>query len=144
MEIRPMNFSRRLISASLCVAFTLAVSVTIGCQKEAPAPPPPKSEPAPPPPFVAPADGKATLDQVKRYALARQSISEINGAYLDSLEGMGPDARPAVLKAMETAKDVTARKYGLNGFAEYQWLSESASENPENKPLFTEAGLLIP
>src|SRR4051794_35642493 len=77
---------------------------------------------APSSPFQPPADGLLKSAQVKRFLLAHQALLKINEMYLDRLDGASPEKRRAILGAMDSARDKAARKFGLDGYAEYRWI----------------------
>lgn len=102
--------------------------------------PPPE---AAPPLFQPPADGLLKPAQVKKFLLAHQALLKINEMYLDRLDAAGAENRRAVLDAMDLARDKAARKFGLNGYAEYKWILEEAPRNPENVRLLQRAGVFV-
>jgi hypothetical protein len=90
---------------------------------------PPEAAPSP---FQPPVDGLLKPGQVKKFLLAHQALLKINEMYLDRLDGASAENRRAILGAMDLARDKAARKFGLNGYAEYRWILEDAPRNPEN------------
>jgi len=98
--------------------------------------------PAPEPsPFSPPADGLLKPAQAKSFLLAHQALVKVNEIFLDRLETAGPEARKEILSSLERARDKAARKYGLNGYAEYRWILEEAPRHPENAALLRQAGV---
>ena len=112
------------------------VAFIFACGKKDPAPvakdQPVEAVPLEPQAFLPPEDGLLTEDQVRRFILAHQAMTEINGVYLDKLVGAPAERQRLVYQALDLARDKVTRKFGLNGFAEYRWILEDAPRRAEN------------
>jgi hypothetical protein len=105
----------------------------MGCAKEEPPPPPEAAETrAEAGPFSPPEDGLLTEEQVQSFLLAHEALLRINDLYLDSLLSAPPARQRALQQALDLGREVAARKFGLNGYAEYRWILEEAPRHPEN------------
>ena len=94
-------------------------------------------------PFTPPEDGLLNPEKIREYSLAHQALIQVSQIYLDSLQLATPDQAKEILKELEIAKDKAVRKYGLNGYAEYEWILNEASKLPENAKLLADAKILV-
>lgn len=115
---------------------SLAGLLLLACAKEEPPPPVPQTvdtaaETAAP--FAPPEDGLLAEEQARRFVTAHRAMTEVNAVYLDSLAVAPPETRRSINQAMDIAREKVARRYGLNGYAEYRWILEVAPRREENR-----------
>jgi hypothetical protein len=84
-------------------------------------------------PFVPPEDGLLSEEQARNFVSAHRAMAAVNAVYLDSLIGATPETQRSINQAMDIAREKVARRYGLNGYAEYRWILEVAPSREENR-----------
>jgi hypothetical protein len=114
----------------------IAVLLFGACDKEEPPPPlpqPMETVAEASAPFVPSEDGLLSEEQARNFVTAHRAMAEVNAVYLDSLVGAPPETQRSINQAMDIAREKVARRYGLNGYAEYRWILEVAPRREENR-----------
>lgn len=120
---------------SLVALCQIALLGLMACAKEETQPQTqviPAEVPTSPKTFTPPEDGLLTEDQARGFLLAHEALLVVNDLYLDSLVQVPPARQRGVQQALDLARDIVARKFGLAGYAEYRWILEDAPRRPEN------------
>jgi hypothetical protein len=125
-------------------AICIAALSLIACNKQEATVTPAESKPVTIPLFSAPEDGIITVSMASRYAKARAEMVEVNTRLLDSLGVSAPERKTIFSDALEMAGEKVARRHGLRGLAEYQWIQNQAAALPQNRETLAQAGIVIP
>jgi hypothetical protein len=121
----------------------LAISL-LACHKEEATVTPAVPKPVTIPLFSPPEDGLITSRMATGYAKARAEMVEVNAHLLDSLGASSEERKGVFADALEMACEKVARRHGLRGSAEYQWIQDHATALPQNREALAQVGILIP
>lgn len=123
---------------------SFAALALLACNKQEATVTPAEPKPVTIPLFSAPEDGVITASMASRYAKARAEMVEVNTRLLDSLGVSTPERKAVFSGALEMACEKVARRHGLRGLAEYQWIQNQAATSPQNRETLAQAGIVIP
>lgn len=93
------------------------------------------------PEFTAPGSSQIGEDKAKLYVKASAALLELGVSWSERIDNANNDEKIQILNAYNVARDQLCARIGLAGFAEYEWLSTVALEDPANKAVFEAAGL---
>lgn len=105
----------------------------------------PQSQPIVPVlPFTAPAKSVITVEKAAIYAKASNGLVELGAKWSERIDGAKDFEKIQVLNAYNVARDQLCARAGLQGgIAEFDWITNVAMKNPENKLAFEKAGFKI-
>ena len=67
----------------------------------------------------------------------------IGAKWSEEIEKATDQEKLKILNAYNLAREQVCAKVGLAGLAEYQWLAEVATKNPQNEAVLKEAGFRL-
>ncbi|SIO34324.1 hypothetical protein [Fibrobacter sp. UWB11] len=105
----------------------------------------PQSQPIVPVlPFTAPAKSVITVEKALIYAKASNGLVELGAKWSERIDNSKDYEKIQVLNAYNVARDQLCARAGLQGgIAEYDWITNVALKNPENKLAFEKAGFKV-
>jgi hypothetical protein len=105
----------------------------------------PKSQPVVPVlPFMAPAKSVITVEKANVYAKASNGLIELGVRWSERIDNAKDFEKVQILNAYNVARDQLCARAGLQGgIAEYDWITNVAMKNPENKEVFEKAGFKV-
>lgn len=92
---------------------------------------------APPPQTVI------TIEKAKQFVDASAGLLLIGAKWSEEIEKATDQEKLKILNAYNLAREQVCAKVGLAGLAEYQWLAEVATKNPQNEAVLKEAGFRL-
>ena len=105
----------------------------------------PKSQPVVPVlPFTPPAKSVITVEKANVYAKASNGLIELGVRWSQRIDNEKYFEKVQILNAYNVARDQLCARAGLQGgIAEYDWITNVAMRNPENKLAFEKAGFKV-
>jgi len=95
-------------------------------------------------PFTAPAKSIITVEKANVYAKASNGLIELGVRWSERIDNAKDFEKVQILNAYNVARDQLCARAGLQGgIAEYDWITNVAMKNPENKLAFEKAGFKI-
>ena len=95
-------------------------------------------------PFTAPSKSNITADKASAYAKASNGLVELGVKWSEKIDKAKDFEKVQILNAYNVARDQLCARAGLQGgIAEYNWITEVAMRNPENKAVFEQAGFKV-
>ena len=95
-------------------------------------------------PFTAPAKSNITVDKANVYAKASNGLVELGITWSERIDNAKDFEKVQILNAYNVARDQLCARAGLQGgIAEYDWITNVALKNPENKSVFEKAGFKV-
>ena len=95
-------------------------------------------------PFTAPAKSIITVEKANVYAKASNGLLELGVRWSERIDNAKDFEKVQILNAYNVARDQLCARAGLQGgIAEYDWITNVAMKNPENKLAFEKAGFKI-
>lgn len=84
-----------------------------------------------------------TLEKAKKFVDASAGLVLIGAKWSEEIEKATDQEKLKILNAYNLAREQVCAKVGLAGLAEYQWLAEVATKNPQNEAVLKEAGFRL-
>ena len=105
----------------------------------------PQSQPIVPVlPFTAPAKSTSTVERALIYAKASNGLVELGVKWSERIDNAKDFEKIQILNAYNVARDQLCARAGLQGgIAEFDWITNVAMKNPDNKLAFEKAGFKI-
>lgn len=105
----------------------------------------PQSQPIVPVlPFTAPAKSNITVEKAITYAKASNGLVELGVMWSGKIDNAKDFEKIQILNAYNVARDQLCTRAGLQGgIAEFDWITNVAMKNPENKLAFEKAGFKV-
>ena len=95
-------------------------------------------------PFTAPAKSTITVEKANLYAKASNGLVELAVKWSERIDKAKDTEKLQILNAYNVARDQLCIRAGLkSGIDEYNWITNVAMKNPENKAAFEKAGFKI-
>ena len=95
-------------------------------------------------PFTAPSKSNIAADKANAYAKASNGLVELGVKWSEKIDKAKDFEKVQILNAYNVARDQLCARAGLQGgIAEYNWITEVAMRNPENKAVFEQAGFKV-
>ena len=95
-------------------------------------------------PFTAPSKSAITVEKANAYAKASNGLVELGVKWSEKIDKAKDFEKVQILNAYNVARDQLCARAGLQGgIAEYDWITEVAMKNPENKAVFEQAGFKV-
>lgn len=95
-------------------------------------------------PFTAPAKSTITIEKANFYAKASNGLVELAIKWSERIDKAKDFEKVQILNAYNVARDQLCIRAGLkSGIDEYNWITNVAMKNPENKSVFEKAGFKI-
>ena len=95
-------------------------------------------------PFTAPAKSTITIEKASVYAKASNGLIELGVRWSERIDNAKDFEKVQILNAYNIARDQLCARAGLQGgIAEYDWITNVAMKNPENKLAFEKAGFKV-
>ena len=95
-------------------------------------------------PFTAPAKSNITVEKANVYAKASNGLVELGIKWSERIDNAKDFEKVQILNAYNVARDQLCARAGLQGgIAEYDWITNVALKNPENKDAFEKAGFKV-
>ena len=95
-------------------------------------------------PFTAPAKSNITVEKAIIYAKASNGLVELGVKWSERIDKAKDFEKVQILNAYNVARDQLCARAGLQGgIAEYDWITNVAMKNPENKLAFEKAGFKV-
>jgi len=95
-------------------------------------------------PFTAPAKSNITVEKANIYAKASNGLVELGISWSERIDNAKDFEKVQILNAYNVARDQLCARAGLQGgIAEYDWITNVAMKNPENKFVFEKAGFKV-
>ena len=95
-------------------------------------------------PFTAPAKSTITVEKANFYAKASNGLVELAVKWSERIDKAKDVEKLQILNAYNVARDQLCIRAGLkSGIEEYNWITNVAMKNPENKAAFEKAGFKI-
>ena len=95
-------------------------------------------------PFTAPAKSTITAEKAGFYAKASNGLVELAVKWSERIDKAKDFEKVQILNAYNVARDQLCIRAGLkSGIDEYNWITNVAIKNPENKSVFEKAGFKI-
>ena len=92
-------------------------------------------------PFTAPAKSTITVEKAGFYAKASNGLVELAAKWSERIDKAKDFEKLQILNAYNVARDQLCIRAGLkSGIDEYNWITNVAMKNPENKLVFEKAG----
>ena len=92
-------------------------------------------------PFTAPAKSTITVEKAGFYAKASNGLVELAVKWSERIDKAKDTEKLQILNAYNVARDQLCIRAGLkSGIDEYNWITNVAMKNPENKAAFEKAG----
>ena len=92
--------------------------------------------------FTAPATSVITAEKAKYYVKASAALVELGVRWSERIDKAANDTEKIqILNAYNVARDQLSARIGLDGIAEYNWITKVALPDPKNKATFENAGL---
>ncbi len=91
--------------------------------------------------FNAPASSVITAEKAKLYAKASATLVELGFRWSERIDKAPNDEKVQILNAYNVARDQACARVGLNGIAEYNWITTVAIPDPKNKAVFESVGV---
>ena len=95
-------------------------------------------------PFTAPAKSTITVEKANLYAKASNGLVELAVKWSERIDKAKDTEKLQILNAYNVARDQLCIRAGLkSGIEEYNWITNVALKNPENKTAFEKAGFKV-
>ena len=95
-------------------------------------------------PFTAPAKSTITVEKANFYAKASNGLVELAVKWSERIDKAKDTEKLQILNAYNVARDQLCIRAGLkSGIEEYNWITNVALKNPENKTAFEKAGFKV-
>ena len=95
-------------------------------------------------PFTAPAKSNISVEKANIYAKASNGLVELGVKWSERIDKAKDFEKVQILNAYNVARDQLCARAGLQGgIAEYDWITNVAMKNPENKIVFEKAGFKV-
>ena len=95
-------------------------------------------------PFTAPAKSNISVEKANIYAKASNGLVELGVKWSERIDNAKDFEKVQILNAYNVARDQLCARAGLQGgIAEYDWITNVAMKNPENRATFEKAGFKI-
>ena len=95
-------------------------------------------------PFTAPSKSNIAVEKANAYAKASNGLVELGVKWSEKIDKAKDFEKVQILNAYNVARDQLCARAGLQGgIAEYDWITEVAMKNPENKAAFEKAGFKV-
>ena len=95
-------------------------------------------------PFTAPSKSNINDEKAAAYAKASNGLVELGVKWSEKIDKAKDFEKVQILNAYNVARDQLCARAGLQGgIAEYNWITEVAMRNPENKAVFEQAGFKV-
>jgi hypothetical protein len=95
-------------------------------------------------PFTAPAKSTITVEKANFYAKASNGLVELAVKWSERIDKAKDAEKLQILNAYNVARDQLCIRAGLkSGIDEYNWITNVALKNPENKAAFEKAGFKV-
>lgn len=91
--------------------------------------------------FNAPSSSVITAEKAKLYAKASAALVELGFRWSERIDKAPNDEKIQILNAYNVARDQACARVGLNGVAEYNWITTVAVPDPKNKAVFESVGV---
>jgi hypothetical protein len=105
----------------------------------------PQSQPIVPVlPFTPPAKSVITAEKAATYAKASNGLVELGVKWSERIDNAKDFEKIQILNAYNVARDQLCARAGLQGgIAEFDWITNTAMKNPDNRNAFEKAGFKI-
>lgn len=105
----------------------------------------PQSQPIVPVlPFTAPAKSLITVEKATVYAKASNGLVELGVMWSAKIDNAKDFEKIQILNAYNVARDQLCARAGLQGgIAEFDWITNVAMKNPDNRLAFEKAGFKV-
>ena len=135
----------------LLISLLAVASFFVSCSDKQPEAKPatqvvlPQSQPVVPVlPFTAPAKSNITVEKAVIYAKASNGLVELGVTWSERIDHAKDFEKIQILNAYNVARDQLCARAGLQGgIAEFDWITNVAMKNPDNKVAFEKAGFKI-
>ena len=95
-------------------------------------------------PFTAPSKSNIAVEKANAYAKASNGLVELGVKWSEKIDKAKDFEKVQILNAYNVARDQLCARAGLQGgIAEYDWITEVAMKNPENRAAFEQAGFKV-
>ena len=94
--------------------------------------------------FTAPSSSEITSEKAKLYVKASAALVELGVRWSERIDKASDTEKIQILNAYNVARDQLCARAGLQGgIAEFDWITNVAMKNPENKLAFEKAGFKV-
>ena len=118
---------------SKVAAILICVSIFLACESKSDSAPEPTKVKKVAAAWKPPADKKVSMGKLESFLKAHNALTIIVNQYMDSLEHASEAEIPRIRQALDLAQDKAAKKFGLSGVKEYQWILSEAPKLKENR-----------